>query len=92
MRIVKNWIVKDVHEAPIIAGDQKGTVGVRLHLVNMSAIFARWVDSLDGPAKFDRGSRPQHVFAVRKTGGVMSLLTDVKVELFVSATNCSDVR
>ena len=58
VRVVQDWVVKYVNEAPIIARDDKGTIGVRLHLINMSAIFTRWMHTLDVPTKFYGCGRP----------------------------------
>lgn len=50
MRVVDGWVVVHVDETPIVAGYKQGLVGTSLNLVNMRAIFTRWMHSLDSPA------------------------------------------
>ena len=47
--------------------------------------------TIDVPTKFDGRGGPDHFLGVRETGCVVSLLSDVKVELFVGAADCSDI-
>ena len=47
--------------------------------------------TIDVPTEFDGRGGPDCVLSVGETSCVVSLLSDVKVELFVGAADCSDI-
>ena len=89
--VIDDWEVPDVDETPIVARDEQGLVRARHYLVNMRAVLARRVHTVDRPAELDRGGRPLGFLRVRETSGVVALLSNVKVELLVGAADRADV-
>jgi len=50
MTVVDGWVVVHVDEAPIVARYKQRLVGASHDLVNVRAIFARGMHSVDSPA------------------------------------------
>lgn len=90
-RVVNARVVVDVDEAPVIARGNELLVGAHLHLVHVGTILARGVGALHIPAKFDGTSGPLGIFRVRKTSGVLRLVSNVEVELLISSTTGTNV-
>ena len=90
-RVVDTWVVIDVYETPIVAGDDQLPVWTLHHLINVGAIFSRWVSALDVPAQFDRSRCPDSVLSVGETSRIVSLIRNVEVQLLVGTADCSDV-
>ena len=91
VRVVKNGVVENIDQAPVIARDQEGAIGAELDLVNVSAVFARGMHSLHVPTQLHCRRCPNHLLAIRKAGGVMLLLCYVEVEFLVGATDSADI-
>ena len=89
--VIDDWEVPDVNETPIVARDKQGLVRARHYLVNMRAVLARRVHTVDRPAELACGGSPLGVLRVRETGRVVALLSNVKVELLVGAADRADV-
>ena len=91
MSVVYCRVAESINETPVIARDNKLAIRADLDLINVGAILARWVNTLDVPAKLDCRRCPNKVLRVGETSLVLCLISDVEVQLFVVSTYCAHI-
>jgi len=89
--IVDCRVAESINETPVVAGDDELAIWADLDLINVGAILARWVHTLDVPAKLDCRRCPDKVFRVGETGLVLCLISDVEVQFLVVSTHCAHI-